>query len=58
MLVIVIVLLVLVLGGGGYYGNRQGWSAPNYSGLLGLVLVILLILFLTGHLNGHGISIR
>jgi hypothetical protein len=47
-------LLVLVFGGGGaYYGSRSGWRGPHYGGgLLGLVLLILLVLFLTGNLGG------
>lgn len=53
---LVIVLLVLVLlfgGGGGYYGRRAGWRGPHYGGgVLGLILVILLVLWLTGNLGG------
>ena len=53
---LVIVLLVLVLlfgGGGGYYGRRAGWRGPHYSGgVLGLILLILLVLWLTGNLGG------
>jgi len=53
-LVLVIVLLVLLLGGGGaFYGPRAGWRGPHYGGgLLGLVLLIVLILWLTGNLGG------
>jgi hypothetical protein len=50
---IVIVLLVLLLGGGGYYGRSAGWGAPHIGGGLGLVLLILLILWLTGALGGR-----
>jgi len=40
-------------GGGAYYGRGAGWGTPHYSGgLLGLVLLILLILWLTGNLGG------
>ena len=46
------VLLVVLLGGGGVYGSRAGWGGPHYGGLLGLVLVILLVLWLTGNLGG------
>jgi hypothetical protein len=58
-IVLIIVLLVLLLGGGGaYYGPRAGWSGPHYGGgLLGLVLLILLILWLTGNL-GRGPILR
>jgi len=55
--IVLIVVVVLLLGGGGYwYSNRgpdaPGWHGPGF-GLLGLVIVILLVLFLTGNL-GHG----
>jgi hypothetical protein len=54
-LIIVIVVLVLLFGGGGgyYYGHRSGWGTPHYGGgLVGLVLIVLLILWLTGNLGG------
>jgi len=54
-LIILIVVLVLLFGGGGgyYYGRGAGWRAPHYGGgVLGLVVLILLILWLTGHLGG------
>jgi len=52
-LLIVIVLVLLFGGGGAYYGRGAGWGTPHYSGgLLGLVLLILLILWLTGNLGG------
>ena len=52
-IILIIIVLVLLLGGGGaYYGPRAGWSGPHYGGgLLGLVLLILLILWLTGNLG-------
>jgi hypothetical protein len=53
MTILLIVVLVLLLGGGGsyYYGRGANWGAPQYGGgLLGLVLVILLVLWLTGNL--------
>jgi hypothetical protein len=55
-LVIVLVVLVLLFGGGGgYYGRRAGWSGPHYGGgLLGLILLILLVLWLTGNLRVGG----
>ena len=55
MLIVLIVLLVLLFGGGGgyYYGLGAGWGAPHYGGgLLGLVLLIVLILWLTGNFGG------
>jgi uncharacterized protein DUF3309 len=53
-LVIVLLVLVLLFGGGsGYYGRRAGWRGPHYGGsLLGLILLILLVLWLTGNLGG------
>jgi hypothetical protein len=52
-LLIVIVLVLLFGGGGAYYGRGAGWGTPHYGGgLLGLVLLILLILWLTGNLGG------
>jgi len=51
MLILLIVVLILVFGGGGgyYYGRGAGWRGPHYGGgLLGLVLIILLVLWLTG----------
>jgi hypothetical protein len=56
-LILIVLLLVLLLGGGGFYGSRAGWGGPHYGGLLGLVLVILLVLWLTGNLAG-GPAIR
>ena len=55
MLILLIIVLVLLFAGGGgyYYGQRAGWGTPHYSGgLLGLVLIVLLILWLTGHMGG------
>ena len=60
MLIILIVVLVLLFGGGGgyYYGRGAGWGGPHYGGgLLGLVLMILLILWLTGNIGG-GLMMR
>ena len=54
MLILIIVLVLLFGGGGGfYYGRGAGWGTPHYGGgFLGLVLIILLILWLTGNLSG------
>ncbi len=54
-LILIIVLLVLLLGGGGFYGSRAGWGGPHYGGRLGLVVLILVVLWLTGNLGGPGI---
>jgi hypothetical protein len=51
-LIVIILLLVLLLGGGGVYGSRAGWGGPHYGGLLGTVVLILVILWLTGNLGG------
>ena len=53
-LLIVVLVLVLLGGGGGYYyGRGAGWGTPHYGGgALGLVLMVLLILWLTGNLGG------
>jgi hypothetical protein len=47
-LLVIILLVLLLCGGGGFYGfnsYRAGWGIP---GGIGLVVVVLLILFLTG----------
>ena len=54
-LILIVIVLVLLFGGGAYYGPRAGWSGPHYGGgLLGLVLLVLLLLWLTGNL-GRGL---
>ena len=51
-LILIVVVLVLLFGGGAYYGPRAGWRGPHYGGgLLGLVLLVLLVLWLTGNLG-------
>ena len=54
MLILIIVLVLLFGGGGGvYYGRGAGWGTPHYGGgLLGLVLMIFLILWLAGNIDG------
>jgi hypothetical protein len=56
-IIVIIVLLVLLLGGGGtYHGQRSGWGAPHYGGgLLGLILLVLLVLWLTGNVGKSSI---
>ena len=51
MSIILIVLLVVLFLGGGVYGSRAGWRGPHYGGMLGLVLLILVVLWLTGNLT-------
>ena len=47
-----VVLLVLVVASLPTWGYSRTWG-PAPSGLLGLVLVILLVLYLTGNLHMH-----
>jgi hypothetical protein len=54
-ILLIVVLLVLLLGGGGYYGRGAGWGTSHYGGLLGLVLLNLLVLWLTGNLGGPAV---
>lgn len=49
-LLIVILLLLLLGGGGGWYGYRQ-WGGPGLGGALGLLVLIILVLALTGNLH-------
>ena len=55
-LLIIVLLILLLGGGGGYYGyNRYG--TRGLGGVLELILVILLIFWLVGALDGmmmHG----
>jgi hypothetical protein len=54
-IVVIVVLVLLLGGGGGYYGRRARWRGPRVGGgLLGLILIILLLLWLTGNLGGPG----
>ena len=51
-LIVIILLVLLMGGGGGYYGTRSGWGGPHYGGgLLGIVVLVLAVLWLTGNLN-------
>ena len=57
-LILIVVLVLLFAGGGGYYGPRWGWGAPHYGGgLVGLILLIVLLLWLTGNIGGP-VSVR
>ena len=47
-LIVVVLLLFVLLGG---YGYRSDWGGPQFGGLVGVLLVILLLLFLTGNLS-------
>jgi len=60
MLILLIVVLILLFGGGGgyYYGRGANWGPSHYGGgLLGLVMIIFLVLWLTGNL-GAGPALR
>jgi hypothetical protein len=50
--ILIIVLLILLLGGGGGYYGYNRFGAPGLGGVLGLILVILLIFWLVGALDG------
>ena len=50
-IILLVVLILLVIGGLPHWGYAQNWGYGYYpSGLLGIVLIILLVLFLTGRL--------
>ena len=49
MLLILLIILVLLASGGGYWGHSR-WGYAGWSPL-GLVLVIILLLWLTGYLR-------
>jgi len=53
MLILLIVLVLLFGGGGGYYyGRGRDWGATHYGGgLLGLVVIVLVILWVTGNIG-------
>ena len=48
--ILLIVLVVLALGLIPF-GNSRGWGYAPGGGLLGVVLVLLLVMWLTGNLN-------
>lgn len=52
-LILLIVVLLLLFGGG--YGLRQGWyAAPQFGGILDLILIILVLAWLFGGFGyGH-----
>ena len=47
LLIILIVVLVLALGGGGWGHSRYGYAGWSPAGI---VLLVLLVLYFTGHL--------
>jgi hypothetical protein len=50
LIIIIFIILFLMSGGVGYYGNTAGWGPWGWSPL-GLIVVFLLILLLTGRLQ-------
>jgi hypothetical protein len=50
---LVVVLLILLLLFGGGYGHSAGWYGEGYGGisLVGVIVVILIVLLLTGRLG-------
>jgi hypothetical protein len=46
-LILLIVILLLLFGGGGY-GYRSGWGGPQFGGLGGLIVVLVVIWLLAG----------
>jgi len=48
-LLLIIVILLLFGGGGGYYGYSH-WGPVGGGGFVGVALLVILILFLTGKL--------
>ena len=53
-LILIVLILLLVFGGGGLYmGRGRNWGTPHYGGgLVGLILLIVIVLWLTGNLHG------
>jgi hypothetical protein len=47
LLIVVLVLLVLALGGGGWGSSRYGYASWSPAGL---ILLVLAVLYFTGHL--------
>lgn len=43
LLIIILVLLLLCGVGGGYWTGRPGWTGPDVSGLLWIVVVVVVI---------------
>jgi hypothetical protein len=47
--ILIVVLLIVLLSGGGY--RRYRYGRGRFDSVLGVVIVIILILWLTGHLH-------
>ena len=52
-MILLILILVLVFGGGGLFvGRGRNWGTQHYGGgLVGLIVLIVLVLWLTGNLR-------
>ncbi|MDP9807944.1 hypothetical protein J2W42_000782 [Rhizobium tibeticum] len=50
--ILIIIILILLLGGGGGYYAHGRYGGRGLGGVLGLVVIVLLILWLTGALHG------
>lgn len=51
-LLLIVLLIAAVMGAGPWYGWNRNWGYGPMGGIVGLILLVLLILFLTGHLGG------
>lgn len=53
-LILIVLILLLVFGGGGLYmGRGRNWGSQHYGGgLVGLIVLIVIVLWLTGNLGG------
>lgn len=54
-LLLIIIILLLFGGGGGYYAHRN-FGTAGLGGVLGFVLLVLVVLWLTGMLTGTRIG--
>jgi hypothetical protein len=51
-LLLIIIILLLFGGGGGYYGYSQ-WGPVGGGGFVGVALLVILVLFLTGRFRSR-----
>ncbi len=49
-LILIVLLLVIIFGGGGLWYNNGAFAGQGFS-LVGLLLIVLLVLYLTGNLH-------
>lgn len=55
-LILIILLVVAVFGTGPWFGYSRGWGYGPMGGLVGILLLIMLVLFLTGNLGGAHVT--